>query len=69
MKDEVKGEIEADTEVCVFRDWVDDGCSIYQDGICRKSGPSSKDNAFSLEHDAFEVSLRHLGLLAINNIS
>lgn len=43
MKDEGQGETDEDAGVCGFRDWVDDGCSITQDGLCGKSGPGRKD--------------------------
>lgn len=49
MKGEGKRETEEDTEVCGFRDWVDDGYSVNPDGICRKSSPGKKDNTFILD--------------------
>lgn len=63
-----KGEIEEDIEVCVFRVWVD-SCSVNQAWIYRNSSPGRKDNTFSLGHVAFEVPVRYLVLLALNNIS
>lgn len=66
MRSEGKGEIEEDTEVCGFRDWVDDGCSIKQDGMCGKISSGSKDSMFSLGNVIFEA--RHLRLSAINKV-
>lgn len=56
-------------EVYGFRDSVDDGRSIKQDGIRGESSPGRKDSTFSLGHIVFEIFARHLGLLAINSIS
>lgn len=69
MKGEGKREIEEDTEICGSRDWVDDGCFMYQDEICRKKSPGRKDNAFCLKHVTLEVLVRHLNISAISNIS
>lgn len=69
MKGDGKTEIEKDTEICGFRDWVDDGCLMNQDGMCRKKSRGRKDNTFYLEHAAFEVFVRHIKISAINNVS
>lgn len=69
MKGECKREIEEDTEICGSRDWVDDGCFMNQDEICRKKSPGRKDNTFCLKHVVFEVFVWHLNISTINNIS
>lgn len=69
MKGEGKTEIDKDTEICGFRDWVDDGCLMNQDEMCTKKSPVKKENTFYLEHVAFEVFVRYLKISAINNIS
>ena len=57
MKGEGKGETDESVEVYGFRDWVDDGRSVKQDGTCGESSPGRKDSTFSLGRIASTVFL------------